>query len=767
MAYPNYAGAWLPDSTQGGPQITGTTPYVTIYGPNQTNTWGVTGSADILVGGAHDDYYWLPNAGLIPVEQPGGGIDTVQIWQNYTLPANIENLVVFGNGQYAAGNDGDNIIQANAAGNLIYGARGDDVFVGSGGSGTTFIVAQGEGDKVVQNFNYAADTLRLIGGNLTSFSAVQGAMTQQGADVVLNNGGTHVLFRNASIGQFQARDFQLPLDYSKLGSPSFTEDFNSPSTIGANWQPAFGPANQVASYTLPNNGEQQLYTSASFTGTSSAPLGLNPFSFNNGVLTISATPVSAAQSQQMWGYNYSSGMLESNFTQTYGYFEMRAELPHGQGLWPAFWMLGDNNREIDVLEGLGSDTRQAYNSVHMPSISPGYTNATFNPYADGFHTYGLMWDPQHITYYVDGTEVWQTNTPADANTPMRLIINLAVGGAWPGSPDGTTPWPGQYNIDYVHVFNLPGVGTNTTPPPPPPTVTPVTTPAAAGGTPTATGAQVLTASAAGSVLTGGSGDDTFNASQGADTRTGGAGADRFVFGKEPWAPIHITDFQLGTDVLDLSALFRASGYTGSNPVADHYVTFESDGAGGTLVGFDHDGTGPSPVWPNRIIDLEHVSPAGLSWAQLAGGGGSSGSASIGPPATAAGQTLTANAPGSVLTGGAGDDTLNASQGNDTLTGGGGADRFVFATEPWSPIHITDFQPGVDKLDLSALFRAAGYAGFDPVADHYISVESDGRGGSLIGFDHDGAGPSPVWPNRIIDLENVAPSQVSASDWIIH
>jgi Ca2+-binding RTX toxin-like protein len=190
-------------------------------------------------------------------------------------------------------------------------------------------------------------------------------------------------------------------------------------------------------------------------------------------------------------------------------------------------------------------------------------------------------------------------------------------------------------------------------------------------------------------------------------------------------------------------------------VKDGWVTLESDGAGGTLLGFDHDGpTGSSPVWPNRIIDIEHVSPTGLTWAQLEGPG----------------LNLVATTSSSVLTGGLANDTLSASDGLDTLTGGAGGDHFVFTKEPWAPVHITDFQPGADVLDLSALFKQYGYAGTDPVADGWVTFESDGNGGTLVGFDHDGpTGSSPVWPNRIIDLENVSPTGLTwaqvESGWV--
>jgi Ca2+-binding RTX toxin-like protein len=89
-------------------------------------------------------------------------------------------------------------------------------------------------------------------------------------------------------------------------------------------------------------------------------------------------------------------------------------------------------------------------------------------------------------------------------------------------------------------------------------------------------------------------------------------------------------------------------------------------------------------------------------------------------------------------------------GNDSLTGGAGADVFRLPSEPWAPIHITDFTPGQDKLDLSALFKASGYTGSDPIGDHYMYVESDGAGGSVLRFDRDAGGSNPVWPNTIVD-----------------
>ena len=572
---------------------------------NYTGTWLTQSN------GAYD---WLTSPGDAVSLSPT--VDTVRIWQSYTLPDNVNNLVVFGDHNYAAGNNQDNVIQSVASGDAIYGGRGDDVFVGSG-TGTTFIVAQGEGDKVIQNFTEGADTLRLIGGQLSDFAAVRAALSQRGDDVVLNDGGTMIDFRNTTVEQFQAKDFQLPLNNASLGGLTFNEEFDSPQTIGTTWSTNFGYAGTgLYSFTLPGNAEQEIYTSASFQGTSGAPLGVDPFSFNNGVLSISAQPVSDAQSSQMWGYHYSSGALVSTFSQTYGYFEMRAELPHGQGLWPAFWLSGANANEIDVLEGLGTDTKTANNAVHSLCV-PALGNASFNPYADGFHNYGVLWDPSHITYYIDGSPVWQTVTPSDMNSPMHMIVNLAVGGNWPGSPDASTHFPAQLQVDYIHVYGLSVAGaaggsigsTSTT------TETGRTSDTgrvssgdfSSGGSSTGAEDHLFTAAYVGATVSGSSGADTLVASQGSDHLTGGAGADTFSFRALPWSAGHITDFTPGADILDLRTLFAAADYHGSDPAADGTLQFVADGAGGTMVRFQSAG---SP-WPTVITTLDHVEPYNL------------------------------------------------------------------------------------------------------------------------------------------------------------
>ena len=701
---------------------------------------------------------WLSNPNQPVSNGTPGEPHTVQIWQSYRIPNTVQNLITFGDKQYAAGNAQDNIIKALGHDEQLYGGFGQDVFVGSG-MGDTFIIAQGEGNKVIQNFVGGQDVVRLIGGPLVTFQSVQAAMTQQGADVILNDGGAMIAFRGATVGQFTARDFQLQLNPASLGAITFNEEFNSPQTIAANWSTNYGYAGEgLNSFTLPGNGELQLYTSSTFRGTSAAPIGLNPFSFNGGVLTISAQPVSPAQSAQMWGYRYSSGLLESNYAQTYGYFEIRAELPHGQGLWPAFWLLGSDNKEIDVLEGLGSDTSTVNNAIHSNSV-PALGNASFNPYSDGYHTYGVKWAAQTITFYVDRAQVWQTATPADMNSPMRMIVNLAVGGNWPGAPDASTPFPANLHVDYIRAYSLAQAdGGAPQPPPPGPPPPPPPPPGGVG--------QVLTSAFPGATLTGGSGADTLNASQGADRLTGGAGADSFVFRALPWSAGHITDFQVGVDKLDLSGLY-ANGYRGSDPVGDGYVSFVSDGAGGARVLLDTDGPGGANTLKFQITTVDGVAPAALTSASLVGGALGGPPPPPPPPPGGVGQVLTSAFPGATLIGGSGADTLNASQGADRLTGGAGADSFVFRALPWSAGHITDFAPGSDVLDLRVLFAQSGYGGLDAVADGYLSFVSDGAGGARVMFDSDGRGGANPWPITITTLDNVSPASLHATDWLIH
>lgn len=159
------------------------------------------------------------------------------------------------------------------------------------------------------------------------------------------------------------------------------------------------------------------------------------------------------------------------FTQKYGRFEARIKIPRGQGIWPAFWMLGDDlgsagwpgSGEIDIMENVGKEPATVHGTIHGPGYSgAGGIGAAYNlpdgkPFADDFHTFAVDWSPSGITWSVDGQN-YQTRTPADVggnkwvyDHPFFIILNLAVGGDWPGSPDAGTSFPQTMTVDYVHV----------------------------------------------------------------------------------------------------------------------------------------------------------------------------------------------------------------------------------------------------------------------------------------------------------------------------
>lgn len=175
-------------------------------------------------------------------------------------------------------------------------------------------------------------------------------------------------------------------------------------------------------------------------------------------------------------------------------------------------------------------------------------------------------------------------------------------------------------------------------------------------------------------IDGGGGDDTFHNSSGLDTFTGGAGADHFIFGLigvQPWELTLITDFEVGKDLIVPLALDQLD-YAGSDPVADGYVSFASDGAGGTLILADRDGAGP--LASTAIFDLAHVAPAALTWSQLTGIVGSTGGGGGGGGSSPQGQLLTGPSGGGAVQGGDGPDTLIGADNRNTLFGGDGADQ---------------------------------------------------------------------------------------------
>jgi beta-glucanase (GH16 family) len=195
-----------------------------------------------------------------------------------------------------------------------------------------------------------------------------------------------------------------------------------------------------------------------------------------GNLVITAIRESLGKRYRCWygECQYTSARLKTQgrFEQAYGRFEARIRVPFGQGIWPAFWMLGNNIQtagwpacgEIDIMEHIGREPYNVYGTIH----GPGYSGAggigapytlTSARFTDDFHVFAVEWEPNQIRWYVDG-QLYQTRTPADLppgsawvfDHPHFIILNLAVGGYWPGDPDSTTVFPQKLYVDYVRVY---------------------------------------------------------------------------------------------------------------------------------------------------------------------------------------------------------------------------------------------------------------------------------------------------------------------------
>ena len=289
------------------------------------------------------------------------------------------------------------------------------------------------------------------------------------------------------------------------------------------------------------NDEKQYYV-----GDNEVINGVNydAFEFNNDVLSIVGQkldqPIAADILHPLEGipstqtFECSSGILSGHdkFAFTNGYMEIRAQVPAGTGLWPAFWLLptsGDWPPEIDVMEFLGDRPDTIYTSSHFVDATGGHginsAGQKFSGedginFAAGFHTYAAAWSSDRLTWFIDGQAVFDVrqNVP---DVPMYLLANLAIGGTWPGDPDATTPETSHFDIDYIRVYqdhtgtlfggaaddtltknlgNISGEGGN----------------------------DRLTGGLGNNILDGGAGNDRLVGSMGLDTFIGGAGIDEFV-----------------------------------------------------------------------------------------------------------------------------------------------------------------------------------------------------------------------------------------------
>jgi beta-glucanase (GH16 family) len=673
----------------------------------------IPNAAVTMIGGAGNDMYQYVTMAKKVVEAANGGTDTVYVNSSYVMPDNVENLVIW-YAPTAIGNASANLMIGGGAAEAINGGRGNDVLVGGGGH-DVFRFDAGSGYDVVTDFATSGangDMARLAGyAQFTSFTQVKAAMTQSGSDVILKlDANNAVKFSGHAIADFTAANFELKLDTSAYRL-TFADEFNGLSLWdGAStgvWRPDYGygsTRDSLNSRTLQgSNGEQEIYIDPMMKGAGGEAIGISPFAVADGVLTIRAAPTPAELKPQLYDMNYVSGLLttKQSFAQQYGYFEARMDVPEGSGLWPAFWLLPASGAwppEIDVMESYG--TAESVFTVHSKA-SGKHTQAGRTDYdpgiLTGFHTYGMLWTAETISWYLDGVKIHEEATPADLHQPMYMLVNMAVTAQ---APAGTS---GDLQVDYVRAYALPE------------------------------------APAAIQKLAGGSGNDVFTVRHVQDsiTERADAGTDRV----DAWV-----DYTLPANVEDLTLKGSAISGTGNgraNTLIGNALDNRLEGGAGKDV--LNGGGGADRMSGGAGHDTYHVDNPGDQVIEAADKGTDAVFAAIDYtlPVNVENLTLTGsairgtgNALANSITGNMLDNRIDGGAGNDVLAGGGGDDLFVFGRGFGKDV-ITDFASGHDRIDWEAL------AGQPP------KIAASGMG-SIVSFGAD-----------TITLLGVTPAELSA------
>ncbi|NNE29182.1 MAG: glycoside hydrolase family 16 protein [Saprospiraceae bacterium] len=257
---------------------------------------------------------------------------------------------------------------------------------------------------------------------------------------------------------------EIPEGYSLLWS----EEFNEQIIDATKWNYETGDGTD---YGLPpgwGNSELQLYTENSD---------------NSGITSDEDLSVLQIQAQSDGSGGYSSAKLTSQslFSMRFGRIDVKAKLPNGQGIWPAIWLLGDNVTEIpwpgcgeiDIMEMLGHDPARIYSTLHFTNDENRHgeiqepRDALGSNFHEAYHVFSLDWTPESLNFSLDGIQYQQVGIQDDMKEFLRsfyLILNVAVGGNWPGDPDDTTTFPQSMYVDYVRVFSQNGFEAKTAPP---------------------------------------------------------------------------------------------------------------------------------------------------------------------------------------------------------------------------------------------------------------------------------------------------------------
>jgi beta-glucanase (GH16 family) len=311
-----------------------------------------------------------------------------------------------------------------------------------------------------------------VSGDAVNWTSIYSTTTGKGFKETLNVNGSGRYVRMYGTARSSAYGYSL-YDFNVYGTggsptaPPTVPDPTFPATrlvFADEFNGASGSKPDGSKWTIDpgtgQNGEVQYYTNN-----------------DNAAMDGAGHLVMSAKKETVGGRDYTSHRMNTGgkFTFQYGRVEARIKVPKGNGLWPAFWMMGADfltgrpwpyNGEVDIMEVLGRNTTESYSTLHAPAYNgAGGYGLKYNlpgggDFANDYHVWAAQWDSKGITYFVDNQQVFfaskatveATRGPWIFDHPFYIILNLAVGGDFPGPVDASTPFPSQMLVDYVHVY---------------------------------------------------------------------------------------------------------------------------------------------------------------------------------------------------------------------------------------------------------------------------------------------------------------------------
>jgi len=468
----------------------------------------------------------------------------------------------------------------------------------------------------------------------------------------------------------------------------FSDEFERDDLAGAG-SPGWDTQLWWGGRTITGGYQKQFFIDKDYVSKNGVAPGIDPFSLNDGVLTITATQTPTELLPEVENYKYLSGIINSynSFSFMYGYVEIRAQATAGKGFMPAQWLLRTDQGtlgEIDLMEIIGSRPTRMNSTVHYQnldgtSVATNVVRATVADLSQEMHAYGVDWREDKIVFYLDGVQMGEMVTPDALKAWMYLLTNLTVGGILAGNPDSTTPWPGEYKIDYIRVWQDPGatpsdpinwVGTDLV--------------------------DTVAGSAANDTIDGCGGNDTLQGGHGDDRLRldGGAGIDTLVVEGTVGSRTRLAGNAIRIDgSIDGEAFTHiASGF--EQVLSNNQLQSVAFFLGETSINQVEAGALPDTPVQKAIngfvagrtlngTDAANTLKGAAGHDDLAGLGGN--------------DTLLGNGGDDVLEGGAGADTLKGGSGSDLLNGGRGADRLTGGSGQDGFVFTSAFSSGADTL----------------------------------------------------------------------